>query len=172
LAERTVLTVELGLQTIHDKTAFIINRGHTFDDFVEGYDKLRRANPRINICVHFIFGLPEENEEMMLQSVRKVSELRPDQVKFHLLHVLRGTKLGEMYLEGKYAPMSQEEYVDVVAKALCMLPPETVVGRITGDGIQSELLSPEWSRRKTAVINDIDKKMYSEGLWQGKLYAL
>ncbi len=170
LAERTVLTVELGLQTAHDKTAFLINRGHTFEDFVKGYDKLRRASDKINVCVHLIFGLPEENEEMMLESVKKVSSMRPDQVKFHLLHVLRGTKLGELYLEGKYAPMEQEDYVAVVARALCLLPSDTVVGRLTGDGMQSELLAPDWSRRKTAVINDIDKRMFSEDLWQGKLY--
>lgn len=170
LAERTVLTVELGLQTVHDKTAFLINRGHTFEDFVNGYNKLRRASERINICVHLIFGLPDESMEMMLESVKKVSDMRPDQVKFHLLHVLRGTKLGEMYLEGKYTPMEKEEYVDTVVKALCLLPPDTVVERLTGDGMQSELLSPDWSRRKTAVINDIDKKMFSEDLWQGKCY--
>ena len=170
LAERTVLTVELGLQTVHDKTAFLINRGHTFEDFVNGYNKLRRASEKINICVHLIFGLPDESLGMMLESVKKVSDMRPDQVKFHLLHVLRGTKMGEMYLEGKYTPMEQEAYVDTVVKSLCLLPPDTVVGRLTGDGMQSELLSPDWSRRKTAVINDIDKKMFSEDLWQGKYY--
>jgi len=165
-----VLTVELGLQTVHDKTAFLINRGHTFEDFVNGYNKLRRASEKINICVHLIFGLPDESLGMMLESVKKVSDMRPDQVKFHLLHVLRGTKMGEMYLEGKYTPMEQEAYVDTVVKSLCLLPPDTVVGRLTGDGMQSELLSPDWSRRKTAVINDIDKKMFSEDLWQGKYY--
>ena len=171
LSERTVLTVELGLQTVHDETAFRINRGHTFDDFLEGYGKLRNANPKINICVHLIFGLPDENEDMMLESVRRVAALEPNQVKFHLLHVLRGTVLGDMYNEGKYIPMDEEEYVDVVTKALCLLPPDTVVGRLTGDGMQSELLAPDWSRRKTAVINGIDKRMFSENIWQGKLYA-
>ena len=170
LAERTVLTVELGLQTVHDSVAFAINRGHTFADFLEGYAKLRKASDKIQICVHLIFGLPEENREMMLESVKEVARLVPDQVKFHLLHVIRGTRLGEIYLEGGYEPLEMEEYVDIVAEALTLLPPETVVGRLTGDGMQSELLAPEWSRKKTIVINNIDKKMFSEDLWQGKFF--
>lgn len=170
LAERTVLTVELGLQTVHDSTAFFINRGHSFEDFLLGYQKLREASDKINICVHLIFGLPEENREMMLESARKLADLKPDQVKFHLLHVLKNTKLGETYLKGEYIPLSMEEYVDIVSESLTLMPPDTVVGRLTGDGMQSELLAPDWSRKKTAVINNIDKKMYAEDLWQGKRY--
>lgn len=169
LAERTVLTVELGLQTAHDKTASLINRGHTYADFLEGYNKLREASDKINICVHLIFGLPGEDREMMLESVRKTAELNPHQVKFHLLHVLRHTKLAQMYDRGDYTPMEMDEYVDVVTNALALLPYDTVVGRLTGDGMQSELLAPDWSRKKTAVINNVDKKMFSEDIWQGKL---
>ncbi len=168
LAERTVLTVELGLQTVHDETAFVINRGHTYADFLAGYEKLRRVSEKIQICVHLIFGLPGESREMMLASVKEVARLKPHQVKFHLLHVLKNTKLGEIYLQGGYTTMEMEEYVDVVANALTYLSPETVVGRLTGDGMQSDLLAPDWSRRKTAVINNIDKKMFAEDLWQGK----
>ncbi len=170
LAERTVLTVELGLQTIHDETAFTINRGHTYADFLAGYEKLRRASEKIQICVHLIFGLPGESREMMLASVREVAHLKPQQVKFHLLHVLKDTRLGEIYLSGGYTPMEMEDYVDTVAEALTYLPPEAVVGRLTGDGMQSALLAPDWSRKKTVVINNIDKKMFSRDLWQGKRY--
>ena len=168
LAERTVLTVELGLQTIHDGTAMAINRGHTYADFLVGYRKLREASSKINICVHLIFGLPGEDREMMLESVKSVAALCPEQVKFHLLHVIRGTRLGEIYEGGGYTPMDMEDYVDVVANALTYLPPDTVVGRLTGDGMQSELLAPDWSRKKTIVINNIDKKMFERDLWQGK----
>lgn len=170
LAERTVLTVELGLQTVHDSTAFFINRGHTFADFLAGYEKLRHASSKINICVHLIFGLPGEDREMMLESVRQVASLRPEQVKIHLLHVIKGTRLAEIYLGGEYEPMSMESYVDVCTEALTLLPPETVVGRLTGDGKRDELLAPEWSLKKTAVINNIDKKMYSCDKWQGKSF--
>lgn len=168
LAERTVLTVELGLQTVHDGTAFLINRGHTFEDFLDGYNRLRAKSDKINICVHLIFGLPGENRGMMLESVRRTAELRPDQVKIHLLHVLKNTRLGEMFVRGEYLPMEMDDYVETVAEALTLLPPETVVGRLTGDGMQSELLSPDWSRKKTAVINNIDKLMFERDLWQGK----
>lgn len=170
LAERTVLTVELGLQSAHDETAKIINRGHTYADFVEGYEKLRRTSDKINICVHIIFGLPGEDREMMLTSVRKVARLQPEQVKIHLLHVLRATALAEMYLDGRYTPLTMDEYVDVVTQALTLLPPDTVMGRLTGDGMQSELLAPEWSRKKTVVINNIDKRMYELNLVQGQNY--
>ena len=170
LAERTVLTVELGLQSAHDETAKIINRGHTYADFVEGYEKLRRTSDKINICVHIIFGLPGEDREMMLTSVREVARLQPEQIKIHLLHVIRGTALAEMYLDGRYTPLTMDEYVDVVTQALTLLPPDTVMGRLTGDGMHSELLAPEWSRKKTVVINNIDKRMYESNLVQGQNY--
>lgn len=170
LAERTVLTVELGLQSAHDETAKIINRGHTYADFVEGYEKLRRTSDKINICVHIIFGLPGEDREMMLTSVREVARLQPEQIKIHLLHVIRGTALAEMYLDGRYTPLTMDEYVDVVTQALTLLPPDTVMGRLTGDGMQSELLAPEWSRKKTVVINNIDKRMHELNLVQGQNY--
>lgn len=168
LAERTALTVELGLQSAHDITAEIINRGHTYADFIEGYRKLRRASSKINICIHLIFGLPGESRDMMLDTVKKVAELKPDQIKIHLLHVIRGTRLAKMYESGEYTPLTMDEYVDITVEALTYLPYDTVIGRLTGDGMQSELLAPEWSRRKTAVINNIDKKMFSEDTWQGK----
>ncbi|MBP3376995.1 MAG: TIGR01212 family radical SAM protein, partial [Clostridia bacterium] len=172
LAERTTLTVELGLQSSNDATAFIINRGHTYADFVEGYKKLRLASNKINICVHIIFGLPGEDRETMLKTVKDVAALAPDQVKIHLLHVIRGTRLAEMYEGGEYTPLSMDEYVSITAEALTYLPYDTVIGRLTGDGMQSELLAPEWSRKKTVVINSIDKKLYSEDLWQGKNHLL
>ena len=171
LADRTVLTVELGLQTAHDDTAKLINRGHTYADFIEGYNKLRAVSDKINICVHLIFGLPGEDREMMLDTVRRVAELHPDQVKIHLLHVIRGTRLAGMYIDGHYTPMSMEDYVDTVVHALGLLPPDTVIGRLTGDGMQSELLAPDWSRKKTVVINEIDKKMFAQNLWQGKNFV-
>ncbi len=172
LAERTVLTVELGLQTSNDETARYINRGHTYADFICGYQKLRAASSSINICVHIIFGLPRESGEDMLKTVRDIAELAPEQAKIHLLHVIRGTYLASLYDQGEYMPMSKEDYVETVVQALTLLPPDTVIGRLTGDGMQSELLAPEWSRKKTAVINDIDKMMYERDIWQGKAYKV
>lgn len=167
LAERTTLTVELGLQTAHDATAKRINRGHTYADFVDGFERLRRASDRLEICVHLIFGLPGETREDMLETVRRVAGLYPNQVKIHLLHVLRDTALARLYESGEYVPLEKEEYVALVADALELLPPDTVIARLTGDGMAENLLAPEWSRKKVSVINDIDKLLYERNSYQG-----
>ena len=171
LAERTVLTVELGLQTSSDVTSSRINRGHTFADFCRGYEALRAASDRIGICVHLILGLPGEDDGMMLQTVRDVAALRPDQVKIHLLHVLRGTRLAKELEEGSYQPLERERYIRLVADTLELLPPDTVIGRLTGDGAADELLAPLWSRKKTTVINDVDKLLFARNSFQGSRFS-
>ncbi len=171
LAERTVLTVELGLQTCHDDTAEIINRGHTYQDFVDGYTALTTASPHIYTCVHIIFGLPGEDEVRMLQTVSAVAKLHPHMVKIHLLHVLKNTPLAELYMAGNYIPMEKEAYCQAVVKSLELLPPDTVVARLTGDGKAEDLLAPLWSRDKKSVINHIDKLMFDLQTWQGKKYS-
>ena len=168
LAERTVLTVELGLQSSSDATAERINRGHTYGQFLDGYRRLRESSGKIEICVHIIFGLPGESREDMLRTVRDVAALQPDQVKIHLLHVLRGTVMGDIYERGEYTPLAKEEYVSLVADAIELLPTDTVVARLTGDGMADDLLAPDWSRKKVSVINDIDKLLYERGTYQGK----
>ena len=170
LSKRTVLTVELGLQTSNDATAERINRGHTFAAFCQGFRALRRAVPRAEICVHLILGLPGEDDETMLQSVREVAALHPEQVKLHLLHVLRGTRLATLWERGEYEPLEREHYIRLVADALELLPPDTVIGRLTGDGAADALLAPLWSRKKTTVINDIDKLLFSRNSYQGIHY--
>jgi radical SAM protein (TIGR01212 family) len=172
LATRTCLTVELGLQSSNDSTAQLINRGHDYASFVAGFETLRKASPDIHICVHLIFGLPGEDENMMMRSVKDVASLHPDHVKLHLLHVIKDTPMADMYLAGNYTPMTQEEYVRTVAKALTLLPPDTVIARLTGDGAPDALLAPDWSRRKTAVVNDVDKYLYQNGLYQGIFYNI
>lgn len=169
LSRRIDVTVELGLQTVNDDVAAFINRGHTYEAFKDGYRRLREKAPRVDICVHLIFGLPGEDEEMMFQSVKEVAKLAPDQVKIHLMHVIDGTVLGELYKAGKYTPMERENYIDTVCHALTLLPEKTVIGRLTGDGMAETLLAPDWSLKKVTVLNDIDKKMFHDDLWQGKL---
>ncbi len=171
LSEKTVLTLELGLQTVHDETAALINRGHTYRDFLETYRRIRERAPRVRIGVHLILGLPEESEEMMLQTVKTVAALHPDEIKLHLLYVLKGTRLAELYEDGAYVPMESERYVSLVVRAIELLPPEIVLGRLTGDGAPSELLAPLWSRKKLTVLNDIDKTLFAENTWQGKKYV-
>jgi len=168
LAERTALTVELGLQSSSDETAKRINRGHDFATFCDGVRRLRAASERIGICVHVIFGLPGETKADMLRTVEDTVALSPDQIKIHLLHCLRGTELGDMYERGEYVPMAREAYIETVVEALERIPPRVVIGRLTGDGMADDLLAPLWSKRKVSVLNDIDKMLFFRQTWQGK----
>ena len=161
--------VELGLQTTDDETAERINRCHTFEEFREGYEKLREIG--VMIGVHIINGLPGEKREQMLQTARDVALLRPDMVKIHLLHVLKGTALCGMVERGEYTPLTREEYVSIVCDQLELLPEDTIIGRVTGDGLSDELVCPLWSRRKTEVANEIDKELYRRQSCQGKRWG-
>ena len=169
-AEKIPLMVELGLQTSNDATAKLINRGHSFEDFKEGYGRLRKAAPAAKIAVHLINGLPGESREDMIKSASDVADLAPDIVKLHLLHVIKGTPLAAMWERGDYVPMEQPDYVSVVCDQLEILPPECAIGRVTGDARADELLAPLWCRRKTAVANDIDKELFRRGTYQGIYY--
>ncbi|MBE6902004.1 MAG: TIGR01212 family radical SAM protein [Ruminococcaceae bacterium] len=162
------VTVELGLQTVHDSTAVLINRCHTFEEFLRGYRLLKQAGLRM--CVHIINGLPCEDEPMMLKTAEELGKLRPDGVKLHLMHVIKGTRLAEMYLSWEYQPLEKEQYIDIVVKQLELLPPETVIERITGDGDKSTLLAPLWSMDKISVLGGIDKRMAQLDTWQGRLF--
>lgn len=158
--EKTDLTVELGLQTVHDSTAEFIGRGHDYETFLRGYSALKERG--IRVCVHIINGLPGETEEMMLETARQLAALRPDGVKIHLLHVTEGTYLAELWRQGKYIPAEKENYVNLTARQLRYFPPETVIERLTGDGDKRFLLSPLWSRDKISVLGAIDKTL---ALW-------
>lgn len=168
VSEKIDLTVELGLQSASDDTAIRINRGHSFADFLKGYRVLREVVPRARISVHLIDGLPGEGKLEMLATARAVSALAPDEVKIHLLHVIRGTKMAELYERGEYIPLSLEEYTDVLTSQLELLPPETVIGRVTGDGDAKTLLAPLYSLKKFTVINAIDRLLEAKDTWQGK----
>lgn len=169
-SERTgmPLTVELGLQTVHDATAGLINRGHTYADFLLGYELLNSF--KIRKCVHIINGLPNETAEMMLDTARAVGKLRPEGLKIHSAHVLRGTVLCEMYRHGEYTPLERGEYIGITARQLEVIPPETVIERVTGDGDKSLLEAPDWSRDKIAVLGGLDKRMAQLGTFQGRLF--
>lgn len=163
--DRTRLTVELGLQTVHDETARSIGRGHDFAAFLRGYEALQARD--IRVCVHFIDGLPGEDQGMMLESARQVGLLEPGGVKLHLLHVNEGTALAELWRQGGYTPLEREEYVALVTEQLRYFPQKTVIERLTGDGDRRRLLAPLWSRDKIAVLGAIDQRMRKLDLWQG-----
>lgn len=163
-----VITLELGLQTVHDETAARINRCHSFAAFEAAYRTLRESAPSVRIAIHLINGLPGEDEAMMYQNAATVAALSPDEVKIHLLHVIRDTPLAKLYENGGYIPMERDDYIRVVCNQLELLPMGTVIGRLTGDGIAGDLLAPLWSIKKTTVINDIDKELFRRGSFQGK----
>lgn len=163
------LTVELGLQTVHDSTADVINRGHTYADFLDGYELLKSHG--IRVCVHIINGLPGENASMMLETARRVGRLRPDGLKIHSAHVLRGTRLFEMYCAGEYEPIGKDDYIKTAVRQLELIPPETVIERVTGDGDKSLLAAPLWSRDKISVLGGIDKRMAELDTFQGRLFV-
>ena len=163
--------VELGLQTSNDRTAETINRCHTTAEFAEGYNRLRSAGGDISVCIHMINGLPGERYEDMLATAEFAAELCPDMVKIHLLHVLRGTALYDMYSRGEYTPMERDDYIRTVCDQIELLPPDTVIARLTGDGFGEDLAAPDWSRRKKSVINDIDKELYRRESYQGIRYV-
>ena len=168
IGKKTYLTVELGLQSSSDVTAERINRGHNWAEFLQGYEKLHG----LNVCVHIINGLPGESKDDMLKTARDVARLCPHEIKIHLLHVLKNTVMAEEYERGEFETLTLDEYADIVVSQLELLPPDTVIGRVTGDGLSDELIAPLWSTRKFNVMNTIDKLMVERDTYQGKLYNL
>ena len=169
LNERTELWVELGLQTIHDQTSKLINRGHSYQDFLDGLKKLQDRN--IRVVVHIIDGLPGEDKKMMMETARAVANMGVDGVKIHLLHVIKNTPLRKFLEKGRLTPLEKDEYVDIVCDQLEVFPPEMVIHRLTGDGKRDELLAPLWSLKKWEVLNRIDDEMKRRGSFQGSKYV-
>lgn len=166
LNKRTFLTIELGLQTMHDKTAKFINRGHDLKCFEEMVLKLRKNN--INVVVHIINGLPNETKEMMLDTVKYLNTLDIQGIKIHMLSVLKNTKLEKVYQQNNFNLINRDEYIEIVCEQLCYLRPEIVINRITGDPKADDLIAPNWILNKRTIINDIDKYMVKFDLYQGK----
>ncbi len=164
-AAKTYLTVELGLQTVHDKTAKEFNRGYDFSAFFKAYKLLKDRN--IRVCIHIINGLYGETKEDMLNTAKVVGKLKPDAVKIHLLHIVRNTAYEKLYEQDKLIPMSKDAYIDTVCRQLELLPPKTVIERITGDGGKDTLIAPLWSLDKISVLAGIDKEMAARNTYQG-----
>lgn len=160
--------VDLGLQTIHPETAELINRGHDLKVFDEAMERLRARG--IDTVVHTIFGLPGETKQQMLDTVKHISKSGAKGIKIHLLHLMQNTAMVKLYEEGKLEFLSQQEYVDLVCKSICILPQEMVIHRMTGDAPRTTLIGPMWSLKKWEVLNDIDKTMENNGYYQGLYY--
>lgn len=165
LNKRTDLVIELGLQTIHDKTAKLINRGSTLEEFEECLDKLNKRN--INVVVHIINGLPYETKEMMIETAKYLSNKKILGIKIHMLHILKNTNLLKLYLKENFHVLTKEEYVDIVCDELEYLNENIVINRITGDPDKDELIEPTWLTKKFGVLNDIDKELAKRNTYQG-----
>ena len=166
LNNRTDLIVELGLQTIHESTSKLINRGHTLDQFEEAVLELRKRN--INVVVHIINGLPFETKEMMLNTIKYLNKLDIQGIKIHMLFILKDTPILNLYNTTNFHILSKEEYIDIVIDQLELLRPEIVIHRITGDPIKELLIEPTWLLKKFSVLDDIDKEMVKRDSYQGK----
>ena len=165
LNKRTYLTVELGLQTIHENTSKLINRCHSLECFRECVKRLREKN--INVVVHIINGLPYETKEMMVDTVRYLNNLDIQGIKIHMLLIVKDTKLALMYKENPFKILTKDEYIDIVCTQLENLKESVVIHRITGDPKVDDLIEPNWVIKKFSVLNDIDKELERRATFQG-----
>ena len=165
LNKRTDLTIEIGLQSIHEDTLKLINRGHDLACFDKCIKELKKRN--IKTVVHIINGLPYETKEDMLETVKHLNELGIDGIKIHMLHIIKDTDLADMYKDKPFHVLTKDEYIDIVINQLELLDPKIVINRITGDPKKEDLIEPQWLLRKVALLDDIDKEMVRRDVYQG-----
>ena len=166
LNKKTNLIVELGLQSIHEKTLNFINRGHDLTNFEKAVKELQKRN--IETVVHIINGLPGETKEDMIETAKYLNKLNIDGIKIHMLHIIEDTDLNDYYKKNPFHVLTKEEYIDIVIEQLENLKPEIVIHRITGDPKKEDLVEPTWLLKKFCVLNDIDKEMAKRNTFQGK----
>lgn len=166
LNTKTDITIELGLQSIHSKTASFINRGHDLQCFENMVKKLREKN--LPVVVHIINGLPYETKEMMIETVKYLNMLDIQGIKIHMLSVLKDTPLAIIYEKTTFPLLTQEKYIEIVCEQLQHLRPEIVIHRLTGDPCVEDLIAPDWLVKKVNVLNGIDKYMAQNNLYQGQ----
>lgn len=158
--------IELGFQTSRDDIARNFNRGYDRDVFDKAVEGLRSRN--IDVIVHTIFGLPEESHEDMLNTVKYVVNKDIQGIKLHLLHLMENTPMVKDYEEGRLKFLEQDEYVELIGRAICLIPDDIVIHRLTGDAPRESLIGPMWSLKKWEILNAIDKHLEDNGLYQGK----
>jgi uncharacterized protein len=167
LNKRTHLIIELGLQSMHDETLKLINRGHDLKCFDECIKKLK--DNHIEVVVHIINGLPHETKAMMLETVKHLNDLKIDGIKIHMLYITKNSMLAKYYGDKTFPLLTKDEYVDIVISELEILNPKIVIHRITGDPKKEELIAPLWLLKKFQVLDAIDLEMVKRDTYQGKL---
>jgi len=161
--------LEIGVQTIHEKTSNFINRGHTLSIVEEILKRLSATD--IKVVLHIINGLPYEDADMMLQTARWVSKQPIFGLKIHMLHILKNTVLANQHQKQPFTMLTIEEYIDIVIRQLEVIPQPIVIQRLTGDANPPDLITPEWTIRKVNILNKIDQEMVKRDTWQGKHYV-
>lgn len=163
-----LLWLEYGLQSSHDRTLELINRGHDVAAFERGV--MMAMEHSIDVCAHVIMGLPGEDRDTMLQTARYIGSLPVQGVKIHLLYVTRGTALADLYHEKRFRCLDRREYADLVVDFLELLPPDMIIHRLTGDPVRSELEAPLWAMEKQVNLKLIQTTLEERQTWQGKRY--
>ena len=166
LNNKTDLIIELGLQSMHEETLKLINRGHDLKNFEDCFKKLKSRG--IKVVVHIINGLPYETKDMMIETAKYLNELDIDGIKIHMLHIIKNTDLEDLYKKQSFHILTKEEYVDIVINQLEVLNENIVINRITGDPVKEDLVAPNWLLKKFCVLNEIDKEMVKRDPYQGK----
>lgn len=159
--------LEYGLQSIHDITLATINRGHDFQTFVTAFEMARHR--QIKVCAHVILGLPGENKAMMMETADKLADLGIDGIKLHLLYVVKGTPMEDLFVHGEYQCMEKEDYTETVCDFLERLPGSTVIQRIAADPHADELVAPRWALDRHGNFKEIQDTLDRRDTWQGKV---
>jgi len=162
------IQVEYGIQSVHDKTLRLINRGHDFQCFQEACRKTKERN--IKICAHVILGLPDETHEDMMETAKTLAGMGIDGIKIHMLAVMEGTKIHQMFNEGKINLMSEDEYISTVCDFLELLPPDMVIQRLAGNGKRELRIQPRWLGKKLELVGKMEKEFERRGTKQGALF--
>ena len=169
LQRRLYLTVELGLQSIHESSLVLLNRNHTYRQFLDSFQELRSR--KIDTVIHLIIGIPGETRAQMLATIQEMNRLQPQGIKFHLLHILKGTALYRQYLESPFPLLSQEEYAERVVFLIDHLDPGIVIHRLTAERERELFFAPRWALNKQAVLSSIRRKMSDAGAFQGRYFV-
>jgi radical SAM protein (TIGR01212 family) len=170
LSRRTYCWLELGLESMHDRTLQWVNRGHGLREFIDAVERAKRR--QLRVCAHLILGFPGESRDDMLDSADLLNRLGIDGVKLHNLHVIKNTVLEKFYHAGDFALLSRQEYVSLVADFLERLNPEMIVHRLTGETYRAITVAPDWSIDKLGVHNAIFRELERRDTWQGRLYRV
>ena len=164
-ADKYETWIEYGLQSMHDKTLKFINRGHDYNTFFKACEMTKQRG--INVGVHVILGLPGETKEDMRQTIKALADLKVDGVKFHCLCIFPNTKLYDVYEQGEIKLLEEDEYIDIACDCLELLPPETTIHRLGGNGLQAIKVAPKWLNKKFEILNKIDRELESRNSYQG-----